>query len=247
MGPTYALADDLLTTKSKVVQRDQAKFGLREKDTTIFPLGHRGKAGRVPLRKNFVAMTSTAEYDEHYYEGIQTGPTPVTDQCHVTSVDGTERWLADTGATTHITTNDTGMTNVENVSVKVLVGDGKEVVCRKRGDITIYNGNETLQLRSVLYTKQFAKNIVSVGQILKNKSYSAVMQNDRLSLVNSNDGSKLHFKCNNGGVLFYFNGIRQPPVSHVEEVYDIDNPAENVPISNVHPTPICFTCPYKCH
>ena len=157
MGPTYALADDLLNTKSKVAQRDQDKSGLREKDTTIFPSGHHGKAGRAPLRKNFVAMTSTAEDDEHYYEGIQTGPTPVTDQCHVTGVDGTERWLADTGATTHITTNDTGMTNVENVNVKVLVGDGKEVVCRKRGDITISNGNETLQLRNVLYTKHFAK------------------------------------------------------------------------------------------
>jgi hypothetical protein len=39
-----------------------------------------------------------------------------------------ERWLADTGATMHITMTDENMTNVENVNVLVIVGDGKEVI-----------------------------------------------------------------------------------------------------------------------
>lgn len=49
--------------------------------------------------------------------------------------DGTELWLADTGATSHISTNNRLMFNVENVSVHVIVGDGKEVVCTKCGDV----------------------------------------------------------------------------------------------------------------
>ena len=55
------------------------------------------------------------------------------------SSNGTERWLADTGATTHITMTDEYMTTVENVKVSVIVGYGKEVVCTKRGDILISN------------------------------------------------------------------------------------------------------------
>ena len=47
------------------------------------------------------------------------------------SSNGMERWLADTGATTHITMSDEYMTNVENVNISVIVGDGKEVVCTK--------------------------------------------------------------------------------------------------------------------
>ena len=57
------------------------------------------------------------------------------------SSNGTERWLVDTGATTHITMTDEYMTNVENVKVSVIVGYGKEVVCTKRGDILITNKN----------------------------------------------------------------------------------------------------------
>ena len=50
-----------------------------------------------------------------------------------------EMWLADTGATSHITTCNKFMTYVQEVNVKVIVGDGKEVTCNKHGDIHLYN------------------------------------------------------------------------------------------------------------
>ena len=45
--------------------------------------------------------------------------------------DMSENWLVDPGATSHITMNDKFMTNIEMVHVKVTIGDGKEIVCKK--------------------------------------------------------------------------------------------------------------------
>ena len=51
------------------------------------------------------------------------------------------KFRPDIGATSHITTNNRLMFNVENVSVRVIVGDGKEVVCTKRGDVLLNGKN----------------------------------------------------------------------------------------------------------
>ena len=64
---------------------------------------------------------------------------------------GGEKWLADTGALSHITMFDRGMTNTKNISIHVIVGDGKEVLCTKRGDVHLQGqGGETLILKKVL-------------------------------------------------------------------------------------------------
>ena len=42
---------------------------------------------------------------------------------------GSKMWLADTRATSHITMNDHRMTNVKNVNILMVVGDGREVLC----------------------------------------------------------------------------------------------------------------------
>jgi len=56
------------------------------------------------------------------------------------------------------------MTNVKAVNVRVVVGDGKEVICKERGDFCVRNKvtNETLLLKNVLYTPTFHKNIISI-------------------------------------------------------------------------------------
>ena len=48
------------------------------------------------------------------------------------SSDENECWLADTGATSHITMCNKYMTNVKAVNVRFVVGDGKEVICNAR-------------------------------------------------------------------------------------------------------------------
>ena len=231
IGPAYGNTAELRNESVELRSNKPARSHIygTEKKGHVTPRGHSSNIGKLPPRKNFVGMCLV---DEQYCGNIRPASATVTfEQCLVTGNVNDEQWLADTGATTHITTSDAGMTNVENVNVKVLVGDGTEVICRKRGDITVANGDQVLHLRNVLYTRHFAKNIVSVGQLLKNSDYSVVMQDKRLSLVNGKDGSELHFKCNDGGVLFYFKGSRQQSTAlSIEEIYEIDE------IGNVIPT-----------
>ena len=95
---------------------------------------------------------------------------PVSKSEFCAKSDGSEKWLADTGATTHISMSDTGMTNVTSVNVKVIVGDGSEVICTKRGDILTSDGTHKMLLKRVLYAPSFHKNIISVGQFMSNNS-----------------------------------------------------------------------------
>ena len=69
-------------------------------------------------------------------------------------------------------TNERLMFNVENVSVHVIVGDGKKVVCTKHGDVLLNGKNRaTLLLQQVLYTPRFHKNIFCVGALVKKDVY----------------------------------------------------------------------------
>ena len=56
--------------------------------------------------------------------GMFVGYSPAAKSEFCASSDGTEKWLADTGATTHISMSDHHMTNAEDVSIKVIAGDG---------------------------------------------------------------------------------------------------------------------------
>ena len=71
------------------------------------------------------------------------------------------------------------MTNVRPVSVTVVVGDGSEIKCTKRGDIKLTNGEKTMTLKDVLYTPKFHKNIVSLGVLIHN-SFDLSPQNKTL-------------------------------------------------------------------
>ena len=72
-----------------------------------------------------------------------------------------ENWLADTLATAHdITMSDVGMANVRPVSFTVVLGDGSEIKCTKRGDIKLTKRKKTMTLKDVLYKPKFHKNIV---------------------------------------------------------------------------------------
>ena len=55
------------------------------------------------------------------------------------SSDENERWLADTGAISHITMCNKHMTNVKAVNLRIVSGDDKEVICKERGDVCMRN------------------------------------------------------------------------------------------------------------
>ena len=126
------------------------------------------------------------------------------------SIEENERWLADTGATSHITMCNKYMTNVKAVNVRVVVGDGKEVICKERGDVCVRNKvtNETLLLKNVLYTPTFHKNIISIGTFVRDGKYELGMKHNKMTLTKAGKTETLDFKRDHSDVLYYFQGTR---------------------------------------
>ena len=116
-----------------------------------------------------------------------------------------ENWLADTGATAHITMQDAGMINVQSVNIAVVVGDGAEVKCTKRGDITLLMGGKTLILKGVLYTAKFHQNIISIGVLIRD-GYDLTVSGSTMTIKKGSNQLCLNRETN--GVLYYFKGCR---------------------------------------
>jgi hypothetical protein len=130
---------------------------------------------------------------------------------------GVERWLADSGATCHITNSDRYMSNVETVSVNVMVGNGKQVNCTKRGDVFIGSGNQSLKLCRVLYAPTFSKNIISIGLLfnIDQKNNTTVTWTAVGMVLKTLQGGILNFLKD--GVLYYYEGTRSLPTSFPSE------------------------------
>ncbi len=80
-------------------------------------------------------------------------------------------WIADLGASTHITTTDMGLFNIKNVDELVQVGDGKFVYATKVGKLTIKYTNENgdtarILLENVKYIPGFSSNLFSLTAAL---------------------------------------------------------------------------------
>ena len=48
-----------------------------------------------------------------------------------------EKWIGDSGATVHITNNDTGMFNVQKYNFDITIGNQETTKCTKMGDIRL--------------------------------------------------------------------------------------------------------------
>ena len=47
----------------------------------------------------------------------------------------TEMWIGDTGATSHMTNNDKGLTNVQVINERIKMGNGKFMIATKKGTL----------------------------------------------------------------------------------------------------------------
>ena len=186
---------------------------------------------------------------------LLTNDTATTDMSQVTlctiSV-GDEKWLADTGASSHITMSDRGMTNTENVNIRVIVGDGNEVLCTKRGDVHLQGQTgQTLLLQKVLYAPNIHKNIVSIGAFVKTGNYHVQIKGSTLSLLKSDgSGARLDFTSSEHNVLYYYKGkrvettamsISTEPEKHVTEVTKMDINEAHDKFGHIGQAALCAT------
>ena len=81
-----------------------------------------------------------------------------------------ETWLADNGASCHVTNNDICFTNIENGgNDRVIVGDKRrcEVVCKGNLALQSKDNENVLALMNIRMVSAIGKNIISIGALLK--------------------------------------------------------------------------------
>jgi hypothetical protein len=82
----------------------------------------------------------------------------------------TQDWLIDSGATVHVTSDDTGMADTKPSQQQVVViGDDTSLKREKKGTIKLANEKgQTLILKNVLHVPSFGKlNVISVMSLMK--------------------------------------------------------------------------------
>ena len=84
-----------------------------------------------------------------------------------------EKWIGDSGATVHMTNDDTGMFNIKKCDFDITVGNQETTKCTKMGDINLKIKNSTgttlmVTLSYVRYVPTFIGNLFSIPTAMSN-------------------------------------------------------------------------------
>ena len=143
--------------------------------------------------------------------------------------DNYEIWLADTGASCHVTNNDNCLYNYrkcENDSI--IVGDRRKCEVTSIGDLQLIakDMNESLILHNVRIAKDIGKNIISIGSLLK-QGGTLNGNEDTLTVSLNNQQMTLHKNYQDG---LYYKRLKRLKINHemeyCNEITDDENENE---------------------
>ena len=129
----------------------------------------------------------------------------------ITHEDNDELWLADTGASCHVTYNEDNLTNlVESNNDRVIVGDKRKCQVTKKGDLllTCNDGKDCIKLKEMRVVNEIGKNIISIGLLLKN---GGTMSGTEDAIIIKFKEAKLKFKRDERDGLYYMRMTRTTP------------------------------------
>jgi hypothetical protein len=82
-------------------------------------------------------------------------------------------WLADSGASTHMTNSEKGIYNVRLTETKITIGNGKHLLSHKIGDLrmsyAVKGETYTLVVQNVKYVPQLYVNLLSIPTALNSR------------------------------------------------------------------------------
>lgn len=131
-----------------------------------------------------------------------------------------ETWLADTGASCHVSYSDEGLINgVMGCNDRVVVGDGRKCKVTQKGDLNLMNheNHDCITLTGVRIVKEMGKNIMSIGRLLKEGE--KLMGSGNQMKVTLNHVTFFFHKNENDG-LFYIKLRRMRPkvINHCHRI-----------------------------
>ena len=114
-----------------------------------------------------------------------------------------EIWLADTGASCHVTSHDENMTNGQvGEHDTIVVGDQRRCKVQKRGSLNLVNrtNKECIALENVRVVKEIAKNIISISKLLED---GGTIQGRDNTIELQINGVTVHFEKDEEDGLYY--------------------------------------------
>lgn len=118
-----------------------------------------------------------------------------------------ESWLADSGASVHVTNSSKYLFNVIDDNSSIIVGTGKETEATKKGELMLIHADtkQKIHLKNVLYVPTFKQNIMSIPTLMRN-GFSINAKMKSFELVQNKRSIKLGKMDEKG--MFYFVGKR---------------------------------------
>ena len=123
-------------------------------------------------------------------------------------------WIGDSGATVHITNDDTGMFNIKKCDFDITVGNQETTKCTKMGDINLKLKNSTgttvtVTLSNVRYVPTFIGNLFSIPTAMSNGAEIRFI-NNKMEVKKKDDVFEfLPENADNCGSLFCINSERK--------------------------------------
>ncbi|XP_074287918.1 uncharacterized protein LOC141613082 [Silene latifolia] len=119
-------------------------------------------------------------------------------------------WVMDTGATSHMTSNQGNLSSFVNSSIRngIIVGNGHSVPIKGYGHATLPKPHPPLVLKNVLYASHLVKNLVSVRKFTKDNMVTVEFDPFGFCVKDLRTGTRL-MRCESRGELY--------PISHNKE------------------------------
>ena len=94
-----------------------------------------------------------------------------------------ETFLMDSGATSHIVSNERALTELEECDEKIIVGDKREIPVKKKGTLTLKtSGDHLVKLKDTLVVPEMALNVISIGKLAE-QGNKVMFGNNELKIV----------------------------------------------------------------
>ena len=130
-------------------------------------------------------------------------------------------WLLDSGATLHVTNDESYLKDPMEVNKLTTVGNGESVIATKQGWVEIHlGGDKRMRLQEVVFVPSFMKNIISVNKLCKNGAM--VLWQETKAVLRALNGQKVMVPKRRNG-MFYLSdrGRSQQPRDEIFETNEI--------------------------
>ncbi|KAI3655909.1 hypothetical protein MP638_003672, partial [Amoeboaphelidium occidentale] len=136
---------------------------------------------------------------------------------HLTSSELTNKsFFVDSGSTMHFINDSTILHDSETTDYTIYSANGSIIKGTKKGFVLLAINGKTLKLNNVIYSKELSQNLLSVGQLIRDK-YRVKFENNECIIWGPGDKKSLRIRA--AGTIFKLEGYPVMPINKAASLY----------------------------